>query len=80
MPLLPKPVIALPRMKASMEGAAAVSAEPMAKSNLEMSRILLLSKDTSSLPLEEVSGAVPLMEGWTRLTRKDTSCPEPRSR
>lgn len=43
-------------MKESIEGAAAVSAEPMAKSTLEMSSIRLLSKETSSLPLEEKSG------------------------
>jgi len=52
-PLLPKPVIAFPTMKAFIVGEAAVRAEPTAKSTLLRSRIRLLLKKTSSFPLKK---------------------------
>lgn len=55
-PLPPKPIIALPRMKAFMDGAAAVSAEPMANRSLETTSIFLLSKKTSNFPLMKILG------------------------
>lgn len=76
------PVIALPTMKAFMEGAAAVRAVPMANSTLEKSRIFLLLNHTSNFPLSKifVTSSRKWCEDQTRLTTVGTNHPCPMSR